>query len=100
MRSAAAAAAPKPATGCRRAGSPSAWSSATPASSATAALRPIDAGLGEGRHLAVQPAGLLDQRQREGGAAGLAEAQAQVEQRLEPELGEHERVGRLGRAVP
>ena len=51
------------------------------------------------RHVAVQRAGGLDHRQREQGAAGLAQPQAQVEERLEPELLEHERVAGLGRPV-
>src|SRR5439155_21936991 len=60
---------------------------------------PLDAGLLEGRHLGVQGACGRDDRQREQRARRLAEAKAQVEQRLEPELGEHELVSGLGGAV-
>ena len=44
----------------------------------------------------VERAGGLDQRQREQRAGGLAEPEPEVEQRLEPELAEHELVPGLG----
>ena len=44
-----------------------------------------DAGLVEGGHLGQHPGGGLDQRERQGRAGALAQAQAEVEQRGEPE---------------
>ena len=44
-----------------------------------------NAGLGEGRHFIVQRAGLAQQRDRDGGAAALAEAHAEIEQRVRVE---------------
>jgi hypothetical protein len=54
----------------------------------------------EAAHLGVETGGEADERECVAGTAGLAEAEAEVEQRLEPELGERALVGGLGGAMP
>jgi hypothetical protein len=59
----------------------------------------LDAGFVEAAHFAVEAGGEADQWECERGAAGFAEAQAQVEQRLEAEFGEDVVVCGFGGAV-
>src|SRR4051794_21785334 len=53
----------------------------------------------ERRHLTQDRERGREERQREGGAASFPEPEAEVEQWLEPELREHERMTRLRRAM-
>src|SRR6266849_5591774 len=64
-----------------------------------AARRALDPGLIEAPHLRVEPRGKLDQREGQRRATRLTEAEAQVEQRFQSELGQDVRVGRFGGAV-
>src|SRR5262245_48243574 len=70
------------------------------AASSGLATRIGDAGLVEARHVVEERDRAAHDRQRERGAAALTEAEAQVEERLEPEPLEDERMPRLRRAVP
>src|SRR3972149_1093334 len=56
-----------------------------------------NAGVFEGRHLADDAAGALQHVYRQGGAGPLAQAQAEVEQRLQAELAQDQGVARLRR---
>lgn len=58
----------------------------------------VDASLIEVPRFGEEPGGEGDKRQGEGGAAGFAQPQPQVEQRLEAEFGEQVLVGGFGGA--
>src|SRR5690554_1903926 len=71
------------------------WEPAQNRSCLAPAIVAADTGLGEGGHAAVQCAGGAKQRQGDGGAAALAQMQAEVQQRLRVQGGEQMAVAGL-----
>jgi hypothetical protein len=56
--------------------------------------------VGEAVHLCVEARGEADEGNGEGGSAGFAESESEVEQRFEAELSQEVLVGGFGGAVP